>query len=74
MERKFEEATIAQRNLDAQAIRCRLQAVQYLGRPEAPFLLRIARVFEDLAKEQSRQPESRMATARLIKNHQPRSA
>lgn len=29
---------------------CRRQACSYLGRPEAPFLLRVAREFERLAE------------------------
>jgi hypothetical protein len=32
-----------------QAERCRRQAAQYVGRPEAPFLLSVARAFDDLA-------------------------
>lgn len=33
---------------------CRRQAAAYLGRPEAPFLLRVARAFEQLAVEEHR--------------------
>jgi hypothetical protein len=32
-----------------QAESCRRQAHQYVGRPEAPFLLRIAQAFDELA-------------------------
>ena len=32
-----------------QAESCRRQATQYVGRPEAPFLLRVARAFDELA-------------------------
>jgi hypothetical protein len=32
---------------------CRRQALSYLGRPEAPFLLRLAREFERIDKEVS---------------------
>jgi thermostable 8-oxoguanine DNA glycosylase len=32
-----------------QAESCRRQATQYVGRPEAPFLLRVASAFDDLA-------------------------
>ena len=32
-----------------QAEDCRRQAVQYAGRPEAPFLLNVARAFDELA-------------------------
>jgi len=32
-----------------QAENCRLQATQYVGRPEAPFLLRVASAFDELA-------------------------
>lgn len=35
--------------LKEQAERCRLQANQYVGRPEAPFLLRVASAFDELA-------------------------
>jgi hypothetical protein len=31
-----------------QAESCRRQATQYVGRPEAPFLLSVAQAFEDL--------------------------
>ena len=27
---------------------CRREALRYLGKPEAPFLLRVARAFDDL--------------------------
>lgn len=32
-----------------QAEKCRQQACEYAGRPEAPFLLRVASAFDDLA-------------------------
>jgi hypothetical protein len=32
-----------------QAESCRRQATQYVGRPEAPFLLRVASAFDELA-------------------------
>jgi hypothetical protein len=32
-----------------QAENCRRQACQYVGRPEAPFLLRVASAFDELA-------------------------
>jgi hypothetical protein len=32
-----------------QAENCRRQATQYVGRPEAPFLLRVASAFDELA-------------------------
>jgi hypothetical protein len=35
--------------LCAEAVKCRRQALSYLGRPEAPFLLRAADEFERLA-------------------------
>lgn len=40
-----------------QAEQCRKQASEYAGRPEAPFLLRVASAFDELAIE---------ADARLI--------
>ncbi|MEP6982274.1 MAG: hypothetical protein ABI853_01350 [Sphingomicrobium sp.] len=33
---------------------CRRKALEYVGRPEAPFLLRIAREFERIAAEARR--------------------
>jgi hypothetical protein len=35
-----------------EAERCRLQANAYAGKPEAPFLLRVADAFEQLAAQQ----------------------
>ena len=40
-----------------QAEKCRRQAGEFVGRPEAPFLLRVASAFDELATE---------ADARLI--------
>ena len=34
-----------------QAEKCRRQANEFAGRPEAPFLLRVASAFDDLAVE-----------------------
>lgn len=34
-----------------QADRCRVQASEFAGRPEAPFLLRVASAFDELAME-----------------------
>jgi hypothetical protein len=39
-----------QTTLAEEAEKCRLQALSYLGRPEASFLLRVARGFDDLAQ------------------------
>jgi hypothetical protein len=36
-------------SLIEEAEECRRKALSYLGRPEGPFLLRVARVFDDLA-------------------------
>lgn len=54
-----------------QADKCRVQASEFAGRPEAPFLLRVASVFDELAIEADarlitppaavRQPPSRVA-------------
>ena len=33
-----------------QAQSCRQQASEFIGRPEAPFLLRVASAFDDLAR------------------------
>lgn len=35
-----------------QAEDCRRQAVHYAGRPEAPFLLNVARAFDELARSE----------------------
>ena len=35
---------------------CRQQALRHLGKPEAPFLLRIARAFDDLDRRVARGP------------------
>jgi hypothetical protein len=32
---------------------CRRRALQYLGKPEAPFLLRVARAFDELERKGS---------------------
>jgi hypothetical protein len=41
--------------LDEEAEQCRQQARAYLGQPEAPFLLRVAREFDRLADERQAQ-------------------
>ena len=46
-------------NFAEEAENCRRQALEYLGKPEASFLLRIARAFDDLAR--------RMAAAEKLK-------
>lgn len=33
-----------------EAEKCRSQALAYLGKPEAPFLLRVARAFDELER------------------------
>jgi hypothetical protein len=37
-----------------EAENCRRQALSYIGRPEAPFLLRVAKAFEDLETQRIR--------------------
>jgi hypothetical protein len=55
-----------------QAEKCRKQADEFAGRPEAPFLLRVASVFEELASEPAphvrahRPSETERDTARLV--------
>jgi hypothetical protein len=44
-----------------QAESCRRQATQYVGRPEAPFLLQVARAFDDLATSGNQGAMARMA-------------
>ena len=34
-----------------EAVRCRRQAIEFRGRPEASFLLRIAAAFDDIAND-----------------------
>lgn len=41
-----------------QAEDCRRQAVYYAGRPEAPFLLNVARAFDELATSEPLIPAS----------------
>ena len=53
-------------DFDEEAEACRRQALAYLGRPEAQFLLRVARGFEQLAAERigiSRLPSPNRAAA-----------
>jgi hypothetical protein len=38
----------------AEAEACRQEALRHLGKPEAPFLLRIARSYDDLARREHR--------------------
>lgn len=38
-------------SLHEEAENCRRMAISYLGKPEVPFLLRVAREFDRLAKE-----------------------
>jgi len=45
-----------------QAESCRRQATQYAGKPEAPFLLRVARAFDELASSGSRGVIAQMGT------------
>jgi len=48
-------------NLQDEADHCRMAALNYLGKPEAPFLLRVAREFDRLAtrhRERLRSPDA----------------
>jgi hypothetical protein len=45
------------RTLYSEAVECRQKAMCYLGKPEAPFLLRVAGEFERLAEERSHNSE-----------------
>jgi hypothetical protein len=45
------------RTLYSEAVECRQKAMCYLGKPEAPFLLRVAGEFERLAEEMSHNSE-----------------
>ena len=42
-----------------EAEKCRSQALAYIGKPEAPFLLRVARAFDKLAIDQPDPPGRR---------------
>lgn len=42
-----------------EAEKCRNQALAYVGKPEAPFLLKVARVFDELAVDHPVRPEQR---------------
>ena len=55
---------------EEQAESCRRQATQYAGRPEAPFLLRIASAFDELATGDS----SRIAQTHRRKTVKPASS
>jgi hypothetical protein len=46
--------------LDEEAEQCRQRARAYLGQPEAPFLLRVAREFDRLARERQAQRSAAM--------------
>lgn len=50
---------MAQVTLREEADACRRQAVAYLGRPEASFLLRAAEAFDELARERERPEPAR---------------
>jgi hypothetical protein len=45
------DAAMNEPTLEEEAENCRRRALAYLGRPEAPFLLRVAKAFEELARE-----------------------
>lgn len=57
-----------------EAERCRLQATAYLGRPEAPFLLRIARAFEQLADEDQTSDRAPFRTGNELSRPTPTAA
>jgi hypothetical protein len=44
-----------------EAEKCRSQALAYIGKPEAPFLLRVARAFDQLAIDKPPVPVKRRA-------------
>ena len=53
-----------------QAEKCRRQAGEFAGRPEAPFLLRVASAFDELAME----ADARLITGRAHKSAPPLNA
>jgi hypothetical protein len=57
---RLSEGPMQYANLQDEADHCRKAALNYLGKPEAPFLLRVAREFDRLAtwrNEQVRSPD-----------------
>jgi hypothetical protein len=42
---------VSEQELRDEAEECRRKAMAYLGKPEAPFLLHVARAFDDLARK-----------------------
>lgn len=53
-----------------QAEKCRRQAGEFVGRPEAPFLLRVATAFDELASE----ADARLITGKTRESAQPLNA
>ncbi|MGN6058033.1 MAG: hypothetical protein ACTHOI_05560 [Sphingomicrobium sp.] len=53
-----------------QAEKCRRQAGEFAGRPEAPFLLRVASAFDELAIE----ADARLITGKARESAQPLNA
>lgn len=49
-------------NYAREAEACRAEALRHLGKPEAPFLLRVARAFDDLERRDSTRPASGAAS------------
>lgn len=52
------EFGMRKRSYDVEADACRRQAKKFTGRPEAQFLLRVARSFEELEREEKRAPQA----------------
>ena len=48
-----------------EAEKCRSQALAYLGKPEAPFLLRVARAFDQLESSRPTKLASRSGSSGL---------
>jgi hypothetical protein len=57
-----------------QAENCRQQANDFAGRPEAPFLLRVASAFDELAIDRERKPMTGASRSQRMKAAPPLSA
>lgn len=51
---EVKEPSMCKRSYDVEADACRRQAKKFTGRPESQFLLRVARSFEELEREDKR--------------------
>lgn len=57
-----------------QAEKCRMQASEFAGRPEAPFLLSVASVFDELAVEADARLITRSDRGAVLQSARPMTA